>query len=105
MRNKLDETLVVLHNQLGDVADLEPEQIERLQGTLEEIQSILDQSDARQDEEASETDHVNKPDEGTDQGVSIMDQLRQATEQFEQSHPALTATIGRIADLLAQMGI
>ena len=36
---------------------------------------------------------------------SIMERLREAIGLFEQTHPTLTAAIGRLADTLANIGI
>ncbi|MBW2383712.1 MAG: DUF4404 family protein, partial [Deltaproteobacteria bacterium] len=36
---------------------------------------------------------------------SLSDQLSQALERFEESHPQLTAIVGRVADALADIGI
>ena len=36
---------------------------------------------------------------------SLVDRLRSAAESFEDSHPSLTAAVGRIADALSALGI
>ncbi len=36
---------------------------------------------------------------------TLGDRLRAATERFEESHPSLTAVVGRLADLLSGVGI
>jgi len=36
---------------------------------------------------------------------SLSDQLSQALERFEESHPQLTSIVGRVADALADIGI
>jgi hypothetical protein len=36
---------------------------------------------------------------------SLMDHLRAATQQFEESHPTLTGILSRLVDGLGQMGI
>jgi DNA anti-recombination protein RmuC len=36
---------------------------------------------------------------------SLREQLNGAVERFEQSHPQLTAIVGRIADALSDLGI
>ena len=93
VRRKLDETLAELHEQLTSADDLLPEQLEQLRSTIQEIEATLNAS-------------IN---EGHDRSVeadgSIVDRLRRATAQIEQSHPTITATVGRIADLLSQLGI
>jgi hypothetical protein len=42
---------------------------------------------------------------GADDEPPLVERLRAATERFEESHPALTEAIGRIADQLARLGI
>ena len=48
---------------------------------------------------------VNIDSDASPEAPSLIDRLRAATEHFEESHPDLTAVTGRIADLLARMGI
>ena len=38
-------------------------------------------------------------------GETLIRRLREATSQFEESHPALTEVVGRIADVLSHLGI
>ena len=85
MRQTLEQTLNELHDQLAGAQDLDEAQRTRLRLAVQEIQQTLDDSKVS--------------------SASLATQLKQAVAQFEQSHPALTNSIGRIADLLAQMGI
>ncbi len=85
MRQKLEETLNDLHEQLVDVENLDDEQKAMLRQALEEIKSTLDQDDVN--------------------SASLAERLQESTEQFKHTHPTLTNTVGRIADLLSQMGI
>jgi len=85
MRQTLDETLSDLHEQLSKVDDLDSDQIEMLRSAVTEIQETLDKKDV----------HT----------AGLAEQLREATREFSNSHPVLTNTVGRIADLLSQMGI
>lgn len=85
MRHTLDETLQDLHDQLTNVQDLDEEHMNMLRTALAEIQETLDQQDV--------------------DSAGIAARLKEATQHFSSSHPTLTNTIGRIADLLAQMGI
>ncbi len=85
MRQTLEQTLNELHEQLAGAQDLDEAQKTRLRQAVDEIQQTLDDSKVS--------------------SASLATQLKQAVAQFEQSHPALTNSIGRIADLLAQMGI
>ena len=36
---------------------------------------------------------------------SLVERLRSAADRFEESHPALTVVVGRLADALANLGI
>jgi hypothetical protein len=85
VRETLDQTLKDLHQQLAEVEDLDDEHVEMLRQALTEIQQTLDEKDVS--------------------SAGIADRLREATQQFSGSHPVLTNTVGRIADLLSQMGI
>jgi hypothetical protein len=85
MRQSLEDTLRELHEQLANAENLEPSEVEMLRGAVVEIQETLDQSDVSSSELA--------------QG------LRNKTLSFSETHPMLAQTIGRIADMLSQMGI
>ena len=44
-------------------------------------------------------------DQQAERGESLSDQVSSSARRFEESHPVLTQTLGRIADILQQMGI
>ena len=85
MQQKLEETLQELHEQLANAEDLGSDQVAMLRVTLAEIQAKLG------------TDHS--------EHSSLSAQLQESIEQIQGSHPVLTNTMVRVADLLAQMGI
>lgn len=85
MRNDLEEALGQLQAALESVDNLEPEEAERLRRAVSEISATLD------DQEVD--------------SASLAQRLHEQTESFQESHPKLTQTVGRIADMLAQMGI
>ena len=85
MRQTLDETLTELQDQLAHLKDLDQEQLEKLRAAAQQISDTLDHQDVS--------------------SATLAQRLQEATRQFEQSHPQLTTTVGRIADLLAQLGI
>jgi len=85
MRTQLEETLQQLHQQLGEIDSLQPEEKVRLQTAVDEIQESLDR------EEVS--------------SHSLAERLSEATAQFNEAHPSLANSVGRIADMLSQMGI
>lgn len=87
-KEKIAELLRQLHHELGDTEGLDQELADQLRAATQEIETVL----------------------GGEKGLAsaepgVIDQLRQAAEQFEDSHPALTNTVGRIADALSQLGI
>ena len=82
---ELRENLESLHRQLSEDPPLEPEARKQLADLAREIEAVLG--------------------DGSSGTPSLVDRLRAATEHFEESHPDLTAVTGRIADLLARMGI
>ncbi|MCM2373003.1 DUF4404 family protein [Aporhodopirellula aestuarii] len=85
MRTQLEETLDQLRKQLADVESLDPEEREQLEEAVNEIKQSLDRSEVS--------------------SQSLAERLSEATAHFQESHPALTNSVGRIADMLAQMGI
>lgn len=85
MRHTLEQTLQELHEQLTHVEDLGPEQVEMLRSSVAEIKEALDEKDVS--------------------AAGLAERLQEATDQLKASHPVLTNTIGRVADLLSQIGI
>ncbi|OYP35342.1 DUF4404 family protein [Rhodopirellula sp. MGV] len=85
MRKDLDEALRQLHSTLESIQDLEPDEAARLRQAVDEIASTLDENDV-------------------DSG-SLARSMQEQTASFQESHPQLTMTVGRIADILSQMGI
>lgn len=85
MRNELEEALQQLHSALESVTNLDPEEAERLRRAVSEISSTLDEQDV--------------------DSASLAKRLSEQTESFQDSHPVLTETVGRVADMLSQMGI
>jgi len=85
MRKQLEETLHQLHTELATIDTLDPDERVRLQSAVDEIQQSLDQSDV--------SSH------------SLAERLSEATAHFREGYPNLANSVGRIADMLAQMGI
>ncbi|TWU63073.1 hypothetical protein V7x_48110 [Crateriforma conspicua] len=85
MRTELEKTLDDLHHQLESAATLDQDQRARLRQAVTEIRQSLDREDV-----SSQT---------------LASRLREATEQFQVEHPSLTNSVGRVADILSQMGI
>lgn len=83
---------------------------QRIQELLDELEQI-DTQDAAAREHLAHVlrdirEAVEAPDEAApDQGESLIDRLNDATRQFEESHPTLTAMVGRLAESLSNLGI
>lgn len=90
-KERLANLLHQLQTELSNTEDLNAELSEQLRLTAAELRQLLDAEDA-----AGVNDEASQ---------GIIAQLRQAATRFEDSHPALTSTVGRIADALAQLGI
>jgi hypothetical protein len=89
VKRQLREDLERLHEELNHGAAVDPESRRLLAELANDIESLLERS---------------KNDAAT-ADASLAQRLRDATERFEESHPDLTAVVGRIADMLARMGI
>ena len=81
----LTDALEVVHHELAESEHLDADEVEKLRVTMSEIQSVLDQQSDREE--------------------SLSDRVTSSARRFEESHPVLTETLGRIADMLQQMGI
>jgi len=85
-RQKLRDTLSKLHEDLAAEPQLNPETASLLREVMADIENLLNDS--------SSTGHE-----------SLATRLADATADFENSHPRLTATVGQLADALSGMGI
>jgi hypothetical protein len=82
---ELTDALDVVHRQLAEAENLDASEVEKLRDTMSEIQSVLDQE--------------------SEQGETLSERVSSSARRFEESHPVLTETLGRVADILQQMGI
>jgi hypothetical protein len=82
----LKSTLDTLQKQLAQIKQLDPAVRSQLTATLDEIRTSLQQKDF------------------TDE-MSLMRRLGEAARHFEESHPALAATIIGLIDTLGRSGI
>ena len=82
---ELNDALDVVQRELTESDHLDSDEVEKLKATMSEIRAHLDQQD-------------NHPE-------SLSERVTRSARRFEQSHPVLTETLGRIADILQQMGI
>ncbi len=85
MRESLNETLRNLHEQLASDRTLDAEQIALLRSAANEIEETLDNAEVN--------------------SLDLAQRMQANSLSFSASHPMLVQTIGRIADLLSQMGI
>ena len=85
LRRRLEE----LHAELARTDEVDPEARAALEAVLADIRVLLARSEA----------------EGRRENASLAERLRVASRHFEASHPTLTATVGRVIDALAALGI
>jgi uncharacterized membrane-anchored protein YjiN (DUF445 family) len=86
---QLNERIEELLGELEQVAAADQEARERLANVLREIRQVIGEA-GEQDSDAEE---------------SLLERLNEATRHFEESHPTLTAMVGRVADSLSNLGI
>lgn len=96
-KQRLAELLQQLREELTEADDIDAEVDAWLRTASREIEDVL----AR---DATEAD-TKPPDIEPKRARGLIAQFREAADRFEDSHPALTNTVGRIADALAQLGI
>ncbi len=94
-KQQLRTQLASLHRALADAesdvsegrAQVGPDARELLVAVMEDIQRLLDAA------------------ERTEEPEGLVDRLREAKEDFEESHPTLAEAAGRVIDALARLGI
>ncbi len=84
LRAKLSE----LEEELRSIESLDSETRDLLESTVAELKAALSK------EEAAQTEHQ-----------SLAERLREATGDFEDSHPSLFRIVGGLIDALRQLGI
>jgi hypothetical protein len=90
-RNKIEATLRQLQAELDELDDIDPEVKSRLAAMHAEIQASLENPADRSSPVAGPT--------------SLTRRLADAALHLEESHPALSTTIGSLAGILGQMGL
>jgi len=88
-RTQLHERIEELLRELDQVEIRDPEARARLTAVLEDIRAAVADSTPP----------------GTGDDESLLDRLNEATRHFEESHPTLTAMVGRVAESLSNLGI
>jgi predicted component of type VI protein secretion system len=84
--SELERHLADLHAELARTRSVDPASRELLEGVRRDIESVLERSDEPR-------------------RSSLRERLEAAIGHFEESHPVLTATMGRVIDQLANLGI
>ena len=87
--DQLKQTLTRLHEELSRSKALDADTRALLEHVMQDIGSLLETSS----QESRHEPH------------SLVERLRQAAADFEESHPALTSVVGEVADVLRRMGI
>jgi polyhydroxyalkanoate synthesis regulator phasin len=87
--SELRDTLEKLHQELEQTGELDDESRELLQHLMGDIRTILDR------EEPSSAENYE----------SLGDQLTDAIERYETTHPDLTLAMGHALDILSGAGI
>ena len=85
LRRRLEE----LHGELARTDEVDPAARAALESVLRDIRGLLARAEAQQG--AGE--------------ATLAERLRVAGRHFEETHPTLTATLGRVIDALAALGI
>jgi Domain of unknown function (DUF4404) len=88
-RQELTAKLAELHAELSRSNQVDPANLERLRELTAEVDRLLDQDEATDDEEAA----------------GVTSGLKDLLLKFEADHPELSLTLGKIADGLAAIGI
>ncbi len=81
------------------------EDLLRMRQELERSDSLAPDTRARLEEIAADIESMLESEERREGHESLADRLRSAADHFEESHPSLTAAVGRIADALSAIGI
>jgi uncharacterized membrane protein YccC len=84
---ELSRALDTVHQELSEIEHFDPEEVEKLRETVEDIQTALEKE--------------NRPERST----SLSQRIGESARHFEETHPRLTNSLGRIADILQGWGI
>jgi hypothetical protein len=85
----LRRRLAELHAELERTDALDVDSRAALEAVMGDIQALLARSGPEREREPA----------------TLAERLREASRHFEESHPTLTATLGRVVDALAALGI
>jgi hypothetical protein len=102
---KLKAIVRELEIELRELSAVDEQAAELLQEAIREIQTVLQ---SRQLDAPPAVEREPEPldeDLQPDPSDTVIDQLKHAAHQFEDSHPTLTGILSRLIDGLGQMGI
>ncbi len=88
-KEQLSKRIEELLGELEQVEAADQAARERLANVLHEIRQVIGEAGER----------------ASDAEESLLERLNDATRHFEESHPTLTAMVGRVADSLSNLGI
>jgi ElaB/YqjD/DUF883 family membrane-anchored ribosome-binding protein len=88
-REQLNQRIQDLLDELEQVETADPAARKHLTSVLHDIRSMI----------------AGAGDEAPAENDSLRERLNEATRHFEESHPTLTAMVGRVADSLSNLGI
>jgi hypothetical protein len=89
MDKQLRERLEELHAELASTESIDDQSMELLDSVLDDIRTLLERVGDAPAEEPE----------------GLVERLREATRQFEETHPTLAAAVGRVMDTLSNLGI
>ena len=87
-KQEMAEIMFELKKELAQDLPMEPHQRELMNALVSEIE-----------------DRINDPQVSMSGDQFLLTRLKEVAEVFETKHPALTAIVGRLSDVLARMGI
>jgi hypothetical protein len=88
-KEQLRERIRELLGELDQIEEIDQGARDRLTSVLHEIREAV--GDAGE--------------EASDEHEGLLERLNEATQHFKESHPTLTAMVGRVADSLSNLGI
>jgi hypothetical protein len=80
----LREALDVVHRELSRSEHLDAEEVQKLKATMREIKAVIGDNEV--------------------EATTLSERVAGSARRFEESHPILTENLGRLADILQQMG-
>jgi predicted nuclease with TOPRIM domain len=89
-KEQLGSRIQELLDELEKIEAADPAARDRLANVLHDIRTMVAESESESE---------------SDEHESLRERFDEAARNFEESHPTLTAVVGRVADSLANLGI